>query len=145
MQISRNKTNLYFVAVSLILFVGAWLSVDNAIWWIHEATPELIIVYSSLSMIGRRILNQLRKKTTGLETQILLGYVSFSFLVSLILAVVYIVLRMYATKVFALNFFAVYLLFTTFDIYSLIANLRQISEGTLKYNKKSGEELHENR
>ena len=145
MNIQSNRTSFVFILVAFSFYLLAQWSVDRSVWWVHEAMPELILVYLTLSVVLHRIVERLLKKLVEFQTQVLLAYLTFSFLCSLVLAVIYISFRMYTTKVFALNFFAVYLLFTSFDIYSLMANLRQISGVTVKYNKNSGEELHENR
>ncbi len=128
-----QKHNLIIISLSIVLYFGGY-SLQNDIWWIHETFSEVVLVFAALSVFGRRISDRLLKKLKEYRTEILLGYLSITFLMAMCLVLVYIVVRMYATKVFALNFFAIYLLYTIFDIYSLIANLRKISEETQKDN-----------
>ena len=138
------RRDLFLILFVSLLYFAIQYSTHIPISWIHESTQEMILVFLLISIGFRKIAQNLFKKLPDFKTQISLLYLSLRFLVAITLAVVYIFVRMYATKVFAFNFFAVYFFFTSFDIYSLIANLRQISEGTLKYNEKSGEELQKN-
>ena len=138
------RRDIFLVLTVGILCFLIQLSRDIPISWIHEASQEMMLVFLLLSVGFRKITFNVLKKIPDFRTQILLLYLTINFLIACTLALVYILVRMYATNVFAFNFFTIYLFFTSFDIYSLIANLRQISEGTLEYNKNSGEELHEN-
>lgn len=136
-----QKKDFLLILLTAVFYGLAQFYLKSDIQWIHIAAPEMILIFGVISFVFKKITFRLIKKLEEFRTQVLLVYLVVSFLLACTLAVVYIEYRMYASKVFAFNFFSIYFFFTTFDIYSLITNLRQISEDTLKDNKKSGEEL----
>lgn len=120
------KTHLGLLTVLTLVLCGV-VFILNSVWpgpWIHAKIWWIILFYSILTGVTGMISIHLLKKDKLNFASTILGSAVFRLIFSL--AFVFIVLWAGDENIlwFVVNFFAIYLLYLLFDIYSLITNLR---------------------
>lgn len=124
------KPNIYFLFFT-ILCVGAIQSVQSLMPTQNLLIPKFWVIFgfiSAITLLAINICLLVTKSKNQHSTFIILAVNVIKLLFCMTLVILY--LQIYTVKpvLFITNFFLVYLLFTSFEIYTLLVNLRHLNK-----------------
>jgi hypothetical protein len=123
------KLKIFFsIYIALIILAGlAYYAIEYLYFPQHFLIPHFWVVYFFMAFITLIVYifsYYGLKKGGDHQSGILLGAIVIRLLLTLALILIYTQKIKVDSVLFMLNFFSIYLLFTTFEIYCLLRNLR---------------------
>jgi len=123
--VTKNRFILFQLGLTLVLAVASWLLIDG---WLPA--PSLTFVFVALGISGAASIaafiitfNGLQKAIRSFSTYLIGGMVAKLLIGIFSISIVALRFRDFA-EVFVLSYFFFYLVFTSFEVFALMRNLR---------------------
>lgn len=120
------KTLYLIILLSIVFFIAEKLGLKQVF---HQEKWVILIFLSALSYLMHLLNTEGMANNGDKFINYYLVFTVIRFVGSLIFVAVYLILGVESEVLFILNFFALYLCFTMFEIINLYRNLRRFSEG----------------
>lgn len=125
------RTLILVILVGIILYLSTFLGLDL---YLHHKKWVLFAFFSSLAYLNHILMQQAFAKNRDNFVVFYLASMVGRLVLSLVFVGGFVLGGVENRRLFVLNFFVLYLLFTGFEIWSSLANLRRFS-GTPSKNK----------
>jgi hypothetical protein len=122
LQEMQLKNILFSAGIGLLIFCLQQLGFKD---YIHPEIWSIYVFYVAFSVLFHRLISQGMANDRDLLVQFFTITIIAKFVLSLVFVGVFLYLKTPQVEAFIGNFFALYLLYTTFEIWNLYRNLRQ--------------------
>ena len=95
--------------------------------WLHPYWPYLLLFYFALSVLLHRLMSFVKDPKSAQFTQFFLAFVTAKLILSLVFMGVMLYSNVPGRVSFVLGFLALYIVYTSFEIYGLTRKLRRDS------------------
>lgn len=119
------KTALVFIVLIIVLYLASYFGVDA---WVHPKKWYILAFFGMVSYLYHTLINIGIRDNREKFIELYLTSFTIRFVLSLLFIGTMILVQVENPNLFVLNFFALYLFFTIFEITNLLRKLRRFSD-----------------